>query len=92
MSRFLEMPNLSYFNKPTSKSAGILVPLCIDDGRLSLLYTVRSCQLSRHRNEISFPGGIRDESDASWAACAVREAQEECGIHPDQIDVRFCLI
>ncbi|OJA14149.1 hypothetical protein AZE42_11798 [Rhizopogon vesiculosus] len=35
----------------------------------------------------SFPGGRVDQADASFLDPALRETQEEVGIHPTQIDI-----
>lgn len=89
MKRLLKMPEINFYADSVKKTAAILLPLCVYEDRLSLLYTVRSANLSRHSNEVSFPGGIRDDTDDSYTACAIREAFEECGLQPDQIDVHF---
>jgi 8-oxo-dGTP pyrophosphatase MutT (NUDIX family) len=39
----------------------------------------------RHRGQVSFPGGKVDARDASPAHAALREAQEEVGVHPADI-------
>lgn len=48
--------NIAVNPKLSEKFASVLVPLCEKDGELSLLYTLRSNQLSRHLRQVSFPG------------------------------------
>ncbi|HAD15152.1 MAG TPA: CoA pyrophosphatase [Saprospirales bacterium] len=41
----------------------------------------------RHSGQISFPGGRHDETDGSLANTALREAHEEIGIWPGQVEI-----
>lgn len=41
----------------------------------------------RHSGQISFPGGRHDEGDESFAHTALREANEEIGIEPGQVEI-----
>ncbi len=41
----------------------------------------------RHAGQISFPGGSVEDSDPSLAFTALREAQEEVGVDPDQVEI-----
>lgn len=43
---------------------------------------VRPGAMRSHAGQIALPGGVRDECDASFADCALREAEEELGIAP----------
>lgn len=54
------------------------------DGRIVL--TKRQSNLSKHAGQVSFPGG-RIEPNETRQQTAIREAQEEIGIHPDAIEV-----
>jgi len=52
-----------------------------------LLLTERSHNMRSHPGQISFPGGKVEPSDASPAAAALREAQEEIGLDPAGVEV-----
>ena len=41
----------------------------------------------RHSGQISFPGGRHDEGDGSFAHTALREANEEVGIQPEEVEI-----
>jgi 8-oxo-dGTP pyrophosphatase MutT (NUDIX family) len=40
-----------------------------------------------HSNQISFPGGKREENDKSFEETALREAWEETGINPEKVEI-----
>ncbi|KAM7332427.1 hypothetical protein ACRRTK_009135 [Alexandromys fortis] len=65
----------------------VLLPLLVKGGKLYLLLTVRSDKLRRSPGEVCFPGGKRDPVDMDDTATALREAQEEVGLHPHQVEV-----
>ncbi|KAL5475432.1 hypothetical protein EMCRGX_G025249 [Ephydatia muelleri] len=69
------------------RHAAVLVPLLIANGEPSVLFTIRSTNLSRHRGQVSFPGGISDPHDASLVATALRETSEELGVDPKTVEV-----
>lgn len=68
-------------------SAAVLVPLIWENGQISVLFQVRSTQLSWQPGEICFPGGRIESEDGSPQAAAVRETQEELALSANEIQV-----
>ena len=68
------------------QKAAVLVPLCSDRG-LELLFTKRTETVETHKGHISFPGGVVDETDTEIVETALREAEEEVGLHRSCIEV-----
>ncbi len=69
------------------RPAGVLVPLMMAPGGARLLLTQRSSVLKQHPGQIAFPGGKQDEGDADVTAAALREAHEEIGLDPANVEV-----
>ncbi|XP_044843481.1 peroxisomal coenzyme A diphosphatase NUDT7 isoform X3 [Mauremys mutica] len=65
--------------------ASVLMPLMVKDGKLYVLFTVRSMKLRRSPGEVCFPGGKSEPTDRDEIATALREAKEEVGLHPEQV-------
>jgi len=64
---------------PEPRPAAVLIPL-VTRRELTVLFTQRATQLRNHAGQISFPGGRIEDTDASSAAAALREAREEIGL------------
>ncbi|MGA2623022.1 MAG: CoA pyrophosphatase [Bacteroidota bacterium] len=67
--------------------AAILIPLFPVNDELSVLLTVRTHEVDTHKGQISFPGGLRDETDEDAVHTALRETEEELGINPNNIEI-----
>jgi 8-oxo-dGTP pyrophosphatase MutT (NUDIX family) len=72
---------------PRLTKAGVLMPLYLDGGHLHILFTRRSEEVPQHKGQIAFPGGRKQSDDASLLATALREAEEEIGLRPDDVEV-----
>lgn len=72
---------------PTAQIAAVLPLVYPRAGVPHLLFTRRSSSLTRHRGEISFPGGSSEPGDTGLAATALREAWEEIHLVRDDIEI-----
>lgn len=71
-----------------SESAVVVPRLTKESGEEALLLTRRADHLPRHAGEVSFPGGSREPQDTDLEETALRELEEEVGVHPVDADVR----
>ncbi len=67
--------------------ASVLIPIVVRDQGAVMLLTRRSEHLHDHPGQVSFPGGRTEENDVSPAETALREAEEEIGLHRQHVDV-----
>lgn len=60
--------------------AAVLIPV-VARPELTVLLTQRTDSLPRHAGQVAFPGGKMEPGDADPIATALREAEEEVGLH-----------
>ena len=65
--------------------AAVLAPL-VERPELTLVFTRRAADLSRHAGEISFPGGLQDPGE-TLIETALRECREEIDLDPAVVEV-----
>lgn len=68
------------------RPSAVLMALFPEDGQIKVILTERSHELRHHAGQISFPGG-RIESGEQPKQAALREAQEEINLNPDDVEV-----
>jgi len=66
--------------------ASVLLPIVLR-AQPTVLLTERAGHLSSHAGQVAFPGGRAESHDASAAATALREAQEEVGLDAADVEV-----
>ena len=72
---------------PPLIAAAVLVPLVLRETGMTVLLTQRTAHLRDHAGQISFPGGRCEARDASPVETALREAREEVGLDPAQVEI-----
>ena len=72
---------------PGARAAAVLAALFDVDGEAAVLLTKRPETMPSHQGEIAFPGGKREPEDADLVSAALREAREEVGLDPTNVDV-----
>ncbi|MDB5793051.1 MAG: mismatch repair protein MutT [Massilia sp.] len=72
---------------PKLRRAAVLVPLVERPDGVTVLLTLRTDHLSSHAGQISFPGGRTEELDSSPIETALRESEEEIGLHRRHVSI-----
>ncbi len=72
---------------PSYKKSAVLVPLYDINGDYHIIFTQRTEKVTHHKGQISFPGGRKDEADATLRETALRESHEEIGITPEDVSI-----
>lgn len=75
-----------HVNLDGAKHAAVLIPI-VAVPEPTLIFTVRADTLPTHKGQISFPGGSIDPGDPTAEAGALRETDEEIGLHPSKVRV-----
>jgi len=68
-------------------NAAVIVFIYYKQKDLCVLLNKRSLLVEHHKGEISFPGGVMDHADKSILDTALREAEEEMGIKPADVEI-----
>jgi 8-oxo-dGTP pyrophosphatase MutT (NUDIX family) len=89
----LKMAPFTRINSPlvpdgvVPRESGVLVLLYPKEGRVYTVLMLRPNYNGVHSGQVSFPGGKRESFDTSIAHTALREANEELGVVPQDVTV-----
>lgn len=70
-----------------ARQGGVLVLIYLYEERPHVAMILRPTYAGVHSGQVAFPGGGKEPGDADLTVTALREAYEETGIVPDQVDV-----
>ena len=73
--------------RPEGMRAAVLVPLYEDGDDLRLILTRRGGGMATHAGDVVFPGGMVEPGDGGPEDTARREAWEEIGLPPGNVEV-----
>jgi 8-oxo-dGTP pyrophosphatase MutT (NUDIX family) len=71
--------------------AAVLAPVYRDGQGALRLVLIRRTEHGLHGGQLAFPGGRREPEDADLVATALREAEEEIGLSPSNVEVLAAL-
>ena len=71
----------------TRISAAVLIPLYKENGKYHIVFIRRSIRVPTHQGQIAFPGGARHKNDKNMMETALRESEEEIGLHAHDVQV-----
>ena len=67
--------------------SAVLMPFYEKEGKVHLLFTMRTDRVAHHKSQISFPGGAKDPRDRTLLQTALRESAEEIGLDVTTVEV-----
>lgn len=79
--------DLSYLPEGPLVPAAVLIPVVRREHGATVLLTERTAHLRDHAGQVSFPGGRSEREDGSAEETALREAEEEVGLHRRHVEI-----
>jgi len=69
------------------RPSAVLIPIYETKNEHYIVLTKRTQSVMYHKGQISFPGGAQDTEDDDLVATALREAFEEIGVRPEDVEI-----
>lgn len=74
-------------DRPLQLAPAAVLVAVTDRPTPGVILTRRAANLRKHAGQVAFPGGRMDEADPNLVAAALREAQEEVALPPEDVTV-----
>ncbi len=88
LDRIFKFPYPEGYPKTAARQAAVLIPFIQMLDEWHILYIRRTQNANdRHSGQVAFPGGSVDPTDKDIIDTARREAHEEIGVHPDDVQI-----
>lgn len=88
MASRVRLKELKFHNdKSKARLSSVLILFYKDASILKTVFILRQTYDGVHSGQVSFPGGRKEEDDKSLVETALREAQEEVNIVPNEVHI-----
>lgn len=85
-ARRIEIEDERSLGEVRHRPAAVLIPIT-QRAEPGVILTQRPAWLRSHAGQVAFPGGKIDDTDTDEVSAALREAQEELSLNPDDVNV-----
>jgi 8-oxo-dGTP pyrophosphatase MutT (NUDIX family) len=76
-----------YIQDPSRIPSAVLIPIYQEQEDYNIVFIKRTDTVKTHKGQISYPGGGREKCDKTLRDTAIREACEEIGLRPEDIEI-----
>jgi 8-oxo-dGTP pyrophosphatase MutT (NUDIX family) len=83
LKKILAQRTKHYITDKNRLPSAVLIPILNKDGQYHIIFIKRTNTVKTHKGQISFPGGMRDKADKTLQDTALRESEEEIGLHQE---------
>jgi 8-oxo-dGTP pyrophosphatase MutT (NUDIX family) len=87
LKQFFAQRTKRYITDTRRLDSAVLIPIYRQDGDYGIVFIQRTMRVKVHKGQISFPGGTRDKGDKNLVDTALREVEEEIGLHRADVTV-----